>query len=126
MEKYRLAPVCLACLTLMFFESAFGICLGCKVYNLFFRERARLCPGDACEAPTGQDIQAISLTQIGVAMLFLGLLGFIAPRLSPAASAPAAIGATPTPAASNDECTPPDWAVQMGHADRWKLHHNCK
>ena len=25
--------VCAACLTLMFFESAFGICLGCKVYN---------------------------------------------------------------------------------------------
>jgi hypothetical protein len=26
--------VCLACLILMFFETAFGICIGCKIYNL--------------------------------------------------------------------------------------------
>jgi hypothetical protein len=25
--------VCATCLTLMFFESAFGICIGCKIYN---------------------------------------------------------------------------------------------
>ena len=34
--------VCASCLTLMFFESAFGICLGCKLYNLFNKEQAQL------------------------------------------------------------------------------------
>lgn len=29
--------VCLTCLVLLFYESAFGICLGCKIYNLFSR-----------------------------------------------------------------------------------------
>ena len=37
--------VCASCLTLMFFETAFGICLGCKLYNVFNREKAQLCPG---------------------------------------------------------------------------------
>jgi hypothetical protein len=27
--------VCAACLALMFFETSFGICIGCKIYNLF-------------------------------------------------------------------------------------------
>ena len=43
--------VCGSCLTLMFFESAFGICLGCKLYNLFNKEQAQLCPGGVCEVP---------------------------------------------------------------------------
>lgn len=34
-----------AMLFLMFFESAFGICIGCKLYNAFNKERAQLCPG---------------------------------------------------------------------------------
>ncbi|MBU0655983.1 MAG: DUF4395 domain-containing protein [Gammaproteobacteria bacterium] len=116
--------ICLACLTLMFFESAFGICLGCKVYNLFFREKAKLCPGDACEANTRHDIQRIGVAQMGVLATFIALIILVSPRLSP--SAPAAAAVEPPPhAATSDECTPPDWAVQMGHADMWKLHHNC-
>ncbi|MEX1168425.1 MAG: DUF4395 domain-containing protein, partial [Hydrogenophaga sp.] len=43
--------VCGSCLTLMFFESAFGICLGCKLYNLFNTAPAQLCPGGVCEVP---------------------------------------------------------------------------
>ena len=49
--------VCSACLVLLFFESAFGICLGCKVYNLFNKDPAQLCPGGVCEvapAPRGR------------------------------------------------------------------------
>lgn len=37
--------VCLTCLLLLFFETAFGICIGCKIYNLFNPEKAQLCPG---------------------------------------------------------------------------------
>ena len=41
--------VCAACLVLLFFETAFGICIGCKVYNLFNKDQAQLCPGGVCE-----------------------------------------------------------------------------
>jgi Domain of unknown function (DUF4395) len=33
--------VCGACLVWLFFETAFGICLGCKLYNLFHKEPAQ-------------------------------------------------------------------------------------
>jgi len=36
--------VCAACLVLMSFEAAFGICIGCKVYRLFNRQPVQLCP----------------------------------------------------------------------------------
>ena len=41
--------VCALCLLLLFFETAFGICLGCMVYNRFNRNQAQLCPGGVCE-----------------------------------------------------------------------------
>ena len=31
--------ICLICLIFLFFESAFGICLGCKFYPLFFKDK---------------------------------------------------------------------------------------
>ena len=30
--------VCLVCLVFMFFETAFGICIGCKLYGLFIKK----------------------------------------------------------------------------------------
>jgi len=40
--------ICLVCLVFLFFEAAFGICLGCLFYNLAFREKAQHCPGEVC------------------------------------------------------------------------------
>lgn len=37
--------VCAACLVLLFFETALGICIGCKIYNWFHKDKAHLCPG---------------------------------------------------------------------------------
>lgn len=51
--------VCAACLTLMFFESAFGICLACKVYNAFARREARHCPGGVCATGQGRAARRI-------------------------------------------------------------------
>ena len=31
--------ICLICLIFLFFESAFGICLGCKFYSLIYKEK---------------------------------------------------------------------------------------
>ncbi len=33
--------ICLICLIFLFFESAFGICLGCKFYSIFYKEKAQ-------------------------------------------------------------------------------------
>jgi hypothetical protein len=64
--------ICLICLIFLFFESAFGICLGCMFYPLFFKDKVHYCPGETCEGKQKQDIQRISKSQ------FLVLLAFIA------------------------------------------------
>lgn len=125
--------ICSLCLLLLFFESAFGICIACKIYNLFHREKAELCPGGTCTAFVRHESQRIGAVQVMVVLLFLGSVVAVAKSLStggPAAvaapeSAPVAAGQVDAPA-TGDDCTPPDWAVKMGHAEMWKLHHNCK
>ena len=64
--------ICLICLIFLFFESAFGICLGCKFYPLFFKDKVQYCPGEVCDVKQRQDIQKTSKNQ------FLTLLAFIA------------------------------------------------
>lgn len=63
--------VCLICLIFLFFESAFGICLGCKVYKLFYKEKAQYCPGEVCDAKSKQDIQKSSWVQLLIVLLFI-------------------------------------------------------
>jgi hypothetical protein len=40
--------VCSVCQLLLFFETAFGIYIGCQIYNLFNKEKAQLYPGGFC------------------------------------------------------------------------------
>lgn len=63
--------ICLVCLVFLFFESAFGICLGCKMYALFYKDKVQYCPGEVCEIKDRQDIQKISKYQL------LIILGFV-------------------------------------------------
>ena len=64
--------ICLICLIFLFFESAFGICLGCMFYPLFFKDKVQYCPGEVCDIKDKQDIQRTSIGQ------FIILLAFIA------------------------------------------------
>ncbi len=41
--------ICILCLTLMFFESAFGICIGCMIYKFIVKDNPKYCPGGVCE-----------------------------------------------------------------------------
>ncbi|MBA4410981.1 MAG: DUF4395 domain-containing protein [Odoribacter sp.] len=66
--------VCLICLILLFFESVFGICLGCKFYTLFYKEKAQYCPGEICELKDRQPIQKISGSQLLILLGFIVLL----------------------------------------------------
>jgi hypothetical protein len=63
---------CLVCLVFLFFESAFGICLGCKVYSMIYKGKAQYCPGEVCDRRARQDIQKTSLTQVLVVLAFIG------------------------------------------------------
>ena len=65
---------CLVCLIFLFFESAFGICLGCKFYSLFYREKAQFCPGEICDAKAKQDIQKTSVIQL---LIVAGFIAYI-------------------------------------------------
>ena len=106
--------VCATCLTLMFFESAFGICIGCKIYNALPNRQAQHCAG-------------------GTAILaaYLVVIALVASQAFPAAEslatqpamANAGIAGTVTEA---ERCQPPAFAVAIGHAEKWKLHNNCK
>jgi len=62
---------CLICLIFLFFEASFGICLGCLVYNLVFKEKAKLCPGNVCEPNQREPIQKISVSQWIIALGFI-------------------------------------------------------
>lgn len=66
--------VCLICLLLMFFESAFGICIGCKLYSIFYKDKAQYCPGEVCDIKAKQDIQKTSTKQLGVVLVFVAVI----------------------------------------------------
>jgi len=65
---------CLICLIFTFFETAFGICLGCKVYSLVYRKKAQYCPGEVCDVKSRQDIQKTSGVQL---LIVLGFVAYI-------------------------------------------------
>jgi len=124
--------VCATCLLLLFFESAFGICIGCKVYNLFNREQAQLCPGGVCEVSVAPG-SAVDWAQGLVLVAFAGVVGATAFWFTgndpQAASLQAS--ATPSPQAAVDpaeaeSCKVPAFAKAIGHEEKWKLHNNCK
>ena len=125
--------VCATCLALLFFETAFGICIGCQIYNMFNKEAAQLCPGGVCEVPSGKT-SGLGITQFAIVVLFAALVGGIGQWVyatgpkkvelvqQQGMSAPAG----PVDPAEVERCKVPDFAIAMGHEDKWKLHNNCK
>lgn len=63
--------ICLVCLVFLFCETAFGICIGCKVYSLVYREKARHCPGETCAPGARHEIQRTSKAQLAIVLGFL-------------------------------------------------------
>jgi hypothetical protein len=57
------ALVCLICMVLLFTESAFGICLGCKIYEWFNRNNPKYCPGGVCEVLIKEPVQKFNPAQ---------------------------------------------------------------
>lgn len=67
--------ICLVCLVFLFAESAFGICLGCKIYPWVTGKQPERCPGEVCEVKDRQEIQRVSGAQW---LILLGLAVYVA------------------------------------------------
>lgn len=114
---------CLTCILLLFFETAFGICLGCSIYNAIWPGQAKLCPGGVCEVQTREPIQQIGWGQFGTVAGVAVIVALAAPQLAdlPAPHMPGAVDL----ASDEANCTPPAFAVAMGHEELWKRHNGC-
>jgi hypothetical protein len=126
--------VCGACLLLLFFESAFGICVGCWVYNRLKPDQAKLCPGGVCEY-TPDPAEQVRPGQWLVLILFVALIVLVGPKLAaqgphvplePTAPTAPAAASPASDAAEQARCKVPEFAKAMGHEEKWKLHNNCQ
>lgn len=122
--------VCSACLALLFFESAFGICIGCKIYNLFPGSQAQRCPGGTCEPfashRTGGPGKGAVLVAFAAAVAGWAVHMASNDPYARAREPASALAAPVVDAAEAERCKVPDFARAMGHEEKWKLHNNCK
>lgn len=121
---------CLICLLLLFFETAFGICVGCKLFNLFNKEKAQLCPGNVCEIKDREPIQLLAWHQALIGAIYVVLLLALSPMLASTTShtrgiEPSVPSSSGSPA-EEERCRVPEFAKKIGHEEKWKLHNNCK
>jgi hypothetical protein len=75
--------ICVLCLTLMFLEGAFGICVGCMIYKVITKEDPKYCPGGTCEIHVREPIQQFNLSQaviasVTITALLVGIYLFLA------------------------------------------------
>jgi hypothetical protein len=115
---------CLTCIMLLFFETAFGICVGCKIYNMIWPGQAVLCPGGACEVRPVEPVQRLSIGQFLSVTATAIVIAFAAPQLAAMPSPQMGMGEAQTASGERD-CTPPWFARAIGHEDMWKLHNGC-
>jgi len=63
--------ICLLCILLLFSETAFGICLGCILYQQISRKQAQYCPGNSCEIEKRKSHTKITVVQFFVLTIFV-------------------------------------------------------
>ena len=114
---------------LLLFETAFGICVGCKLYNLFNKEKAQLCPGNVCEIKDCEPIQMLAWHQALIAAVYVGLLLVLSPMLASTTpqtrSIEPSVPSSSASPAEEERCRVPEFAKKIGHEEKWKLHNNC-
>lgn len=117
--------VCGTCLLLLFLETSFGICVGCKIYNMLPGKRAQLCPGGVCELPP-EPLDRVRPGTLGIVAVYLVLMVGVGVTLDtgPLRTLSAQRAAV-TGESSADRCVVPAFAKFLGHEDKWKQHNNC-
>jgi len=68
--------VCLLCMALLFFEAAFSICLGCKIFSWIKRDDPKYCPGGVCEIQTKDPVQKFTTAQLAILLVTVALMGY--------------------------------------------------
>jgi len=134
---------CLLCLLLLFLESAFGICLGCILYKKL-NVKLYKCPGGVCEvSQEKKSLMPKLLTIVLYGIIFYGIFwglktykydGYTTSKLTQAQKDEMEFeqeddedtANTKEEAKTNKDCTPPQWAIEIGHRDMWLEHHGCK
>ena len=66
--------ICVLCLSLMFLESAFAMCVGCMIYKAITRQDPKHCPGGVCEIRKKEPIQTFNIVQGSIATITLSAL----------------------------------------------------
>ncbi len=61
--------ICVLCLTLMFLETAFGMCVGCMIYKFLVKEDPKHCPGGVCSVKKREPIQTFNSLQKAIASI---------------------------------------------------------
>lgn len=122
--------VCSTCLLLLLFESAFGICIGCKIYDAISQDKAQLCPGNVCGYTPPANAGG-NVVQALVVLVFLGLVVWVAQAVyahpGPARwMTPAGAVASPSDESEQARCSVPEFAKRIGHEQQWKLHNGCQ
>jgi len=80
--SYARLATCLLCVVFLFVESAFGICVGCKIYEFLTPNKAQYCPGGACEMKTPKEsVQKISWAQLLILISFLASVYYSLPYI---------------------------------------------
>ena len=115
--------VCALCLLLLFFETAFGICLGCMIYNAVMKDPAQLCPGGVCEIREKEPIQKLSLAQSAAFIAFIAGMIFIPPLLPQ--PTPRMMFGPAEGVSEAERCKVPEFAKRIGHEEMWKKHNGC-
>jgi hypothetical protein len=122
--------VCGTCLLLMFFETAFGICIGCKLHDWLRPAQAQLCPGGTCRytAPVGAGGHwGQGLLLLGFAAVMVAVAGWVSqgPELRGMHHPAVQVPSTHPKASEEERCKVPDFAKAMGHETIWKQHNGC-
>lgn len=88
---YLPRTMCLICLTLMWMESALGLCLGCKIYGLLLRRgwigadpEIEVCADGACEQRPARSSVRVTSTATGLVLAIM--LGALLVGAAPAAA----------------------------------------
>jgi len=115
---------CLTCIVLLLLESAFGICVGCAIYNRLWPGVAQHCPGGVCEVRTRAPMTFVRPAQLAVLAVFAVGLGLAAPRVA-ALDAPRMPFAPAEGASAEDRCQVPAFARRIGHEQQWLRHNGC-
>lgn len=122
--------VCGTCLLLLFFESSFGICIGCKLYDLLSKNKVELCPGNVCSynpVPGAGGTWRQGLVVMVFSLIVFNVAGWVYDHPTSSPVLPTVnTSATSHDPAEVDRCKVPEFAKKIGHEQQWKLHNGCQ